>query len=534
MPYLSFCRQLVSTSVLALIVSSTTAGASFAQAAKPAEAQVAPAAAQTSPANDNQSAALPEIKTTSGVSSFKLANGMDVVVIPDHRAPVVTQMVWYRVGAADEHEGVSGIAHFLEHLMFKGTKNVPAGEFSAKVAAIGGQENAFTSSDYTAYYQQVAPDALEMVMKYESDRMINLVLTDEVIIPERDVILEERRMRVDSNPGAMLSEEVSAATFYNHPYRRPIIGWQQEMEKLDLKDAIGFYERYYTPNNAILVVAGDVTPERVRDLTLNTYAKLPKRFEVAPRIRPQEPVKHTTRTVMLRDARVTQPSYNSTWVVPSYMNAKAKGAEGDAEALDLLGEILGGGIRSRLYQELVVKQGIAASAGAYYAGDALDDGTFMLYGAPRGDATLEDVQAAASVEVDRLIAEGVTETELNQARNRFLKAVIFARDSQTGMARIYGSSLAVGQTVDDVQGWSDKIRAVKPEQIRDVAERYLKPSIAVTGYLLPPVDADSQAAKAQQAVTPAAGDKSETGAADGKPAGNDLNKQKDAKSEVKK
>ncbi|MDM7850290.1 M16 family metallopeptidase [Pseudochrobactrum kiredjianiae] len=513
---------MVSTSMLALLVSSAAVGATHAQAAKPAVAPVT--TTQEKPANDNQPDALPEIKTQTGVSSFQLANGLDVVVIPDHRAPVVTQMVWYRVGAADEQEGVSGIAHFLEHLMFKGTKNVPAGEFSAKVAAIGGQENAFTSSDYTGYYQQIAPDALEMVMKYESDRMANLVLTDEVIKPERDVILEERRMRVDSNPSAMLREEVSATTFYNHPYRRPIIGWQQEMEKLSLNDAIGFYERYYTPNNAILVVAGDVTPERVRDLALSTYGKLPKRFEVAPRIRPQEPEKHTARTVILRDARVNQPSYNSTWVVPSYINAKAKGREGDAEALDLLGEILGGGIRSRLYQELVVEQGLAASAGAYYAGDALDDGTFMIYGSPRGDATLEDVQTAANVEVDRLIAEGVTETELNQARNRFLKAMIFARDSQTGMARIYGSSLATGQTVDDVLGWPDKIRAVKPEQIRDVAQRYLKPSIEVTGYLLP--SAEQKTTETQPAAKPAAGGKAEAGAAEGKP--------KDAKSEVKK
>jgi zinc protease len=354
--------------------------------------------------------------------------------------------------------------------------------------------------------------------------MANLVLTDEVIIPERDVILEERRMRVDSSPAAMLREEVSATTFYNHPYRRPIIGWQQEMEKLSLQDAIGFYERYYAPNNAILVVAGDVTPERVRELALSTYGKLPKRFDVAPRIRPQEPEKHTSRTIILRDARVNQPSYNSTWVVPSYINAKAKGREGDAEALDLLSEILGGGIRSRLYQELVVEQGLAASAGAYYAGDALDDGTFMIYGSPRGDATLEDVQTAANVEVDRIIAEGVTETELNQARNRFLKAVIFARDSQTGMARIYGSSLATGQTVADVLGWPDKIRAVKPEQIRDVAERYLKPSIEVTGYLLP--SAEQKTTETQPAAKPAAGGKAEAGAPEGKP--------KDAKSEVKK
>lgn len=529
MPYRSFCRNLLGTTMLALMVGSATSGAGFAQTAqpKPEQSKLEQAAPVTPPANDNQSEKLPDIVTNEGVSSFKLANGMDVVVIPDHRAPVVTQMVWYRVGAADEPEGVSGIAHFLEHLMFKGTKNVPAGEFSAKVAAIGGQENAFTSSDYTAYYQQVAPDALEMVMGYESDRMQNLVLTDEVIVPERDVILEERRMRVDSSPGAMLREEVAANSFYNHPYRRPIIGWQQEMEQLDLNDALGFYERFYTPNNAILVVTGDVTPERVRELAMKTYAKLPQRAEIAPRIRPQEPVKHSARTVTLHDPRVTQPSYNVSWVVPSYVNAASRGKAGDAEALDLLSEILGGGLRSRLYQQLIVEDGIAANAGAYYAGDALDDATFVIYGSPRGSASLEEVQAAVNAEIERLIKDGVSETELNQARNRFLKSMIFARDSQTGMARIYGSALAVGQSVEDVQTWPDKIRAVTPEQIRDVAERYLKPSIAVTGYLLPPEEAGNKPAQA------AAHDKVQTNAASGS-AENEVNKQSDKKSEVKK
>lgn len=439
----------------------------------------------TGAANDNQPVILPEITTQDGVSSFQLGNGMDVVVIPDHRAPVVTQMVWYRVGAADEPEGRSGIAHFLEHLMFKGTSTHPTGEFSAKVASIGGQENAFTSSDYTAYYQQVAPEALKMVMEFESDRMLNLVLTPEVIVPERDVVLEERRMRVDSSPRAQLGEEANATLFYNHPYRRPIIGWQQEIAQLDLDDALNFYHQYYTPNNAILVVTGDVTPETVRELALETYGKLPKRAEITDRIRPQEPEKHSARVVTLRDARVTEPSFSQSWLVPSYVNAKARAQEGDAEALDLLGEILGGSIRSRLYQNLIVDQGIAASAGAYYRGDSLDDGVFTLYGSPRGDATLEQVEAAVTAEINRLVAEGVSELELKQARNRFLKAVIFARDSQTGMARIYGSTLAVGQDVASVQEWPDRIRAVTAEQIQDVAKRYLQPQIAVTSYLLP-------------------------------------------------
>ncbi|WP_080596395.1 M16 family metallopeptidase, partial [Brucella suis] len=266
-------RRLLLSTVLGFALALPLAGGAVRaemQPAAPAETQPAPAA----PAAPVAQAALPEISRLDGVSNFTLPNGMQVVVIPDHRAPVVTQMVWYHVGAADEAPGVSGIAHFLEHLMFKGTKNHPAGEFSARIASIGGQENAFTSYDYTAYFQRVSPEALEMVMDFESDRMENLVLDEEAVKTEREVILEERRMRIDSNPGAMLMENTDAVLFYNHPYRKPVIGWQQEMEKLSLKNAIDFYNQYYTPNNATLVIAGDVTPERVRELAMKTWANV--------------------------------------------------------------------------------------------------------------------------------------------------------------------------------------------------------------------------------------------------------------------
>ncbi|WP_188820529.1 M16 family metallopeptidase [Brucella endophytica] len=436
----------------------------------------------------------PGIVTAEGVSNFTLANGLEVVVIPDHRAPVVTQMIWYHVGSADEPPGKSGIAHFLEHLMFKGTKNHPEGEYTKKVAAIGGQENAFTSYDYTAYYQQVAPDALEMIMGYEADRMENLVLTDDVVNTERDVVLEERRMRVDGDPGGILAEEAMATLFQNSPYRIPVIGWKPEIEKLNLKDALDFYQRFYTPNNATLIISGDVDPDTVRTLAEKTYGKVPRRADPGPRIRPQEPEQRTRRTVTLNDERVSQPSFRKMWVVPSYENAKP----GDAEALDLLSEILGGSIRSRIYQQLVVKQGIAASAGADYSGDALDDGIFSVYGAPRGSASLEQVEAAVDGEIDRIVKDGVTDTELAQARNRFLKSVVFSRDSQMGMARIYGSTLAVGGTVDDVLKWPDRIKAVTKEQIKDVAARYLVNARSVTSYLLPPA-AEPENAQSQGA-----------------------------------
>lgn len=429
-----------------------------------------------------------------GVRSFTLSNGLEVVVIPDHRAPVVTHMLWYHVGSADEDPGKSGIAHFFEHLMFKGTKTYPAGEFSQKVAEIGGQENAFTSYDYTAYYQQVSPDALEMVMTYEADRMENLILNDDVIGTERDVVMEERRSRTDSDPSSLLSEEVSATLYQNHPYRIPVIGWMHEIEQLNLKDALAFYERYYTPNNATLVVSGDVDEATVRALAEKTYGKVKRRAEPGPRLRPQEPEQNTRRIVSLTDARVSQPSFQKLWVAPSYTSAKP----GQAEALDLLGEILGGSIRSRIYQSLVVKQGIAAGAGAYYQGGSLDDGSFGVYGAPRGDATLEDVEAAVDAEIARIIKDGITEDELVKARNRFLKSVIFSRDSQTGMARIYGSTLSTGQTIKDIDEWPDRIKAVTTRQIQEVAKAYLVDARSVTSYLMPEKAKDT--VEAPQAV----------------------------------
>jgi zinc protease len=416
------------------------------------------------------------------ISDFKLANGLEVVVIPDHRAPVVTHMIWYKAGSADEAAGKSGIAHFFEHLMFKGTKNHPPGEFSQKVAEIGGQENAFTSYDYTAFYQQVAPSALETMMSYEADRMRNLTLTDAVIGPERDVILEERRMRIDNNPGSVLDEEVNATLYQNSPYRYPVIGWRQEIEKLNRSDAIAFYDHFYEPNNAVVVVAGDVDAATVKKYAEETYGKLPRGADLPPRNRPQEPAQATRRTVTLNDPRVTVPSFSKKWVVPSYGSA----APGVAESLDLLAEILGGGARSRLYQDLIVEKGIAASAGAYYQGTALDPSSFGVYGAPLGKASLADVEKAAGAEIARIARDGVSADELAAAKKRFVRGMVFARDNQAGMARLYGSTLATGGTVKDVEEWPDRIDAVTADQVKEAAAKYLDPTRSVTGYLLPP------------------------------------------------
>jgi zinc protease len=415
------------------------------------------------------------------ISNFLLDNGMEVVVIPDHRAPIVTHMVWYKVGSADEPPGKSGIAHFFEHLMFKGTTKHKAGEFGARIAEIGGSENAFTTDDYTAYYQTVPPEALASMMEYEADRMRNLILTDAVIGPERDVVLEERRSRIENNPEALLSEEVDATLYQNHPYRVPVIGWMQEMEKLNREDAVAFYDRYYAPNNAILIVAGDVDAKDVRALAEKTYGQVPRGPDLPPRVRPQEPEQNTARTVTLTDPRVSTPSFSKSWLVPSYHTAEP----GEAEALDLLSEILGGGLRSRIYQSLVVKDGLASSAGAYFNGTKLDVASFTVYGAPRGTAKLDEVQAAIDAEIDGIVKNGIGEQELAAAKNRFLRSLIFARDNQASMANIYGTSLATGSTVADVEEWPDRIKKVTADEIRKVAAKYLSVSQSVTAYLLP-------------------------------------------------
>src|SRR5262244_613188 len=300
------------------------------------------------------------------VANFTLANGLEVVVIPDHRTPVVTHMIWYKVGSADETPGKSGLAHFLEHLMFKGTAKNPAGRFSQTLATIGGQENAFTTADYTAYFQRIAKEYLPLVMEFEADRMTGLVLTDDNVLPERDVVLEEFNMRVANSPDARLGEQVAAALYLNSPYGRPVIGWRQEIEKLTREDALAFYRRFYTPNNAVVVVAGDVTGDEVKRLAEKTYGKVARVAEVPPRVRPQEPIPVAVRQLTMADARVAQPSLQRSYLVPSAATAKP----GEAEALDVLSHILGNGSTCRLYRVLVAEKNIATSAGAWYQGSA--------------------------------------------------------------------------------------------------------------------------------------------------------------------
>src|SRR5271154_1679242 len=313
------------------------------------------------------------------VSHFTLSNGLEVVVVPDHRAPVVTHMIWYKVGAADETPGKSGLAHFLEHLMFKGTAKNPGSAFSQNVDEIGGQENAFTTSDYTGFFQRVPREHLKQVMAFEADRMTGLGLTDDVVKPELNVVLEEQNMRVANNPSAPLGEQMDAALYLNHPYGRPAIGWRQEIEKLDRDDALGVYPRFYSPNNAVVIVVGDVSAEQVKADAEATYGKIAPRAENNPRQHPMEPVQEAPRTVTLADSRVEQASVTRNYLVPSETTAKP----GESEALDVLTTVLGSGSDSRLYRTLVVDQGIALNAGASYASTALDYAKLGVYGVPK-------------------------------------------------------------------------------------------------------------------------------------------------------
>jgi zinc protease len=416
------------------------------------------------------------------VSHFTLKNGLEVVVIPDHRAPVVTHMVWYRVGAADEQPGKSGIAHFLEHLMFKGTKKNPSGRFSKMLAEIGGQENAFTSQDYTAYFQRVSREHLPSLMEFEADRMTGLVLTDENVLPERDVVLEERRSRTDSDPAAQLSEAAQAALFVNHPYRNPIIGWQHEIRALNRTDALDFYKQFYAPNNAILVVAGDVKADEVRSLAEGTYGKIAPQASIKPRVRPTEPEPVAHRRVVLNDPRVQQPQLSRNYLVPSYRLAKP----GEAEALDVLAHILGSGSTSRLYRSLVVEQGIAANAGSWYSGTAFDNARFGIYATPRPGTGIDKLEAALDAVVEKIAREGVTEAELERAKTRLVADSVYAQDNQERLARMYGAGLVVGMTVDDIRAWPEHVRNVKADAVREAARTWLQLRRAVTSHLLPP------------------------------------------------
>jgi zinc protease len=412
--------------------------------------------------------------------SFTLKNGMQVVVIPNHRVPVLSHMVWYKVGSADEADGKTGLAHMVEHMMFKGTRKVGPEQFSRLVAANGGQDNAFTNQDYTAFYQNVAADKLELMMQLESDRMANLALRDKDFQTERQVVIEERRMRTENEPEAQLIEQMRAALFLDGGYHHPVVGWHQDLDAYKVGDVVDFHRRWYAPNNAILVVSGDITAERLKPLAEKYYGAIPPRPLPVRLRRPQpEPVAARTLTIKAEDVR--QPSWTRYYLAPSYHVGEIQ----DADPLQLLAEIIGGGSTSRLYKSLVVERKLAASVSADYDPDSLGETIFAVSATPQPGVAIEALSQALERSLEEIAEQGVTDVELARAKHKLRAAFAYAKDSYHTGAMVFGQVLTTGGSIADVEAAPQRIENVTKAQVDAAAKRALRDERSVTGLLLP-------------------------------------------------
>jgi len=435
-----------------------------------------------------------------GISTFTLPNGLQAVVIEDHRAPVVVQMVWYRAGSADEQAGKSGIAHYLEHLMFKGTDTMAPGELSKTVTANGGMDNAFTSYDYTAYFQRIAADRLDLVMRMEADRMANLRIGEDDWQAERDVVLEERAQRTDSDPAALFAEERTAAQYLNHPYGRPVIGWREEAASLTRADALAWYDRFYAPDNATLIVAGDVTLEEVQRLAEEYYGPIPPQGDIAPRQRPQEPGQRAPRRMVMEDPRVAQPVMIRTILAPE----RNSGDQKPAAALTVLAELLAGSPQTSVLGQALVLPGTALHVGAGYDGLSLDKTTFALSLVPAQGTTPEAAEAALDAALATFLEQPVDSAQLERVRTQLSAARIYQQDSAHGRAYDYGQGLSTSLTIEDVNDWPDLLAEVTAEEVQTAARTLLSSRATVTGWLLPATPADAAATADPTAAIPAA------------------------------
>jgi len=409
---------------------------------------------------------------------FTLKNGLTVIVVENHRAPIVHHMVWYKVGAADEDKGKSGLAHLLEHLMFKGTDKIADGEYSKIIAAHGGQDNAMTGHDFTGYYQRIAVKHLPMVMEMEADRMQNLRITEKQFQSEREVVREERLQRVENEPGAMLSERLNMGLWMNHPYAHPIGGFDEEIRGLTRQDALDFYKKWYAPNNAVLYVAGDVTPERVKSLAEKYYGKIPP-AQTPKRTRGEVDAPAANLTVALTAPTVRQAMWYRTNIVPSCATSDRK----TTAAYSVLSEILGGGTSSRLYKDLVLDKKSVLGIDASYNGTRLGPGTFSISASPKPGQETTPIQNAIKDNIAEIAKQGVTESELKQVRDRMLAAEIFARDDLFGAPQALAHAVTVGCSIDDVEKSSDDVQALTSNDIQNAAKTLMTPY--AIGYLYP-------------------------------------------------
>ncbi|HET8700945.1 MAG TPA: pitrilysin family protein [Nitrococcus sp.] len=415
------------------------------------------------------------------VSEYKLANGMHIIVREDHRAPVAVSQVWYRVGSSYEQSGFTGISHLLEHMMFKGTTKHPPGEFSRIIARNGGRQNAFTGRDYTSYFQQLAADRLGIAFRLEADRMQHLTLAAQELAKERQVVLEERRMRITDQPRSLFGEHFDTIAFPASPYARPVIGWQEDIEKLSVEDLRSWYAKWYAPGNALLVVVGDVQPKRVFDLARETFGKVPARSTPQPRGDDYLQAPGERRLVM-RSKDVKVPYVLLGYQVPSMATARQRD---EIYALMVLASILDGGKGARLSQELVRDQGIAASAGAGYSGLERLDTLFLLDAVPTGGHGATPLIKALREQVQQLQSKPVEAEALERAKNLLLADHLYQLDSMFYQAMQIGMLETIGLDWHILQAYPAKIRAVSAASVQEVARKYLTPNRLTVGILLP-------------------------------------------------
>lgn len=413
--------------------------------------------------------------------TFTLANGLQVVVLPSKRAPIVMQLLVYKIGSADETFGQTGIAHFLEHMMFKGTDTIGPGEFSRIVSRNGGRDNAFTSMDMTGYHQTIAADRLELVMRLEADRMANLRIVEKELTPERQVVLEERRMRVDNVPAALLDEAVREPLFGRHrPYAMPTIGYVDDVTRLGVAELTAFYRRFYAPNNAVLIVAGDAAPEAVQKLAETHYGPIAARA-LAPRRRPAEGGTGLPQRVTRADARVAEPHWSRDFLAPSYRAGETR----HAHALLVLTELFGGTETSRLSRALVGDARLALSASAGYSANSLGLSSFEISVHPAHGRSVAEVESAVAAEMKRVLDGDITAEEVERAQNQLLAAAIYSRDSLASGPRLYGSLLATGGSIAGIDHWPQAIAAVRPDDIVAAARHVWRDDRSVTSLLTP-------------------------------------------------
>jgi zinc protease len=413
-----------------------------------------------------------------------LKNGLRVIVKEDRRAPTAVHMIWYRAGAMDEKDGTSGVAHVLEHMMFKGTKTYKSGEFNKRVAEAGGRDNAFTSLDYTAYFQIVPKGALPEMMKLEADRMANLQLKPEEFASEIQVVMEERRLRTDDNPQARVYEALSAASFTAHPYRRPIIGWMDDLENMSWQDARNWYRDWYAPNNAYVVVVGDVDHKAVFKLAEQTYGR--HKAKPLPVRKPQnEPAQDGPRRVTVK-APAQLPYLLMAWKAPKLVDLDQ---DRDPYALEVLAALLDGNDAARFPKRLVRGEKIAQSAGAGYDATLRGESRFMLAGQPAAGKTVAELESALRAELKRIQDEGVTEEELKRVKTQTIAGQVYKRDSLMAQAMEIGQAEASGLHWRDIDKLLDKIRGVTAEEVQAVAKKYFSDDTLTVAVLDPqPLD----------------------------------------------